>query len=87
MNPFRFTHTRRVGIYTISENDKQRYFTVNLTDESESDINAASVLQVSETSKEPLVAEKISVQQPLWTFFLLFGCGLMVVEWYIWISL
>jgi hypothetical protein len=87
MNPFRYTHTRKVGVYTISENDKQRYFTVNLTDESESDINAASVLQVSETSKEPLVAEKISVQQPLWTFFLLFGCGLMVVEWYIWISL
>jgi hypothetical protein len=87
MNPFRYTHTRKVGVYTISENDKQRYFTVNLTNESESDINAASVLQVSETSKEPLVAEKISVQQPLWTFFLLFGCGLMVVEWYIWISL
>lgn len=87
MNPFRYTHTRKVGIYTISENDKQRYFTVNLADESESDIKTASVLQVSETSKDPLVAEKISVQQPLWTFFLLFGCGLMVVEWYIWIYL
>jgi hypothetical protein len=67
--------------------NKQRYFTVNLADESESDIKTASILQVSETSKDPLVAEKISVQQPLWTFFLLFGCGLMVVEWYIWIYL
>jgi hypothetical protein len=87
MNPFRYTNTRKVGIYTISENDKQRYFTVNLPDESESDKNTASNLQVSETSKDPLVAEKISVQQPLWTFFLLFGCALMVVEWYLWIYL
>jgi hypothetical protein len=87
MNPFRYTHTRNVGIYTISENDKQRYFTVNLANESESDIKTAHDHQVSETSKEPLIAEKISVQQPLWTFFLLFGCGLMVVEWYIWIYL
>jgi hypothetical protein len=87
VNPFSYTHTRKVGIYTISENDKQRYFTVNLADESESDIKTASVLQVAETSIDPLVAEKISVQQPLWTFFLLFGCALMIVEWYIWIYL
>ncbi len=87
MNPFRYTHTRRVGIYTISENDKQRYFTVNLANESESDINTAHDSQVSEIPKDPLIAEKISVQQPLWTFFLLLGCGLIVVEWYIWIYL
>jgi hypothetical protein len=87
MNPFRYTHTRKVGIYTIAENDKQRYFTVNLTDEFESDINTASDLQVPEISNAPLIAEEISVQQPLWTFFLLLGCGLMVVEWYIWIYL
>ena len=86
-NPFRYIHTRKVGIYTISENDKQRYFTVNLSDESESDIKTASVLQVAETSTDPLVAEKNSVQQPLWTLFLLFGCALMMVEWYIWIYL
>jgi hypothetical protein len=85
LNPFRYTQTRNVGIYTISENDKQRYFTVNLADTSESDIKTAPLVQVSDTSKDPEVAEKISVQQPLWTFFLLFGCALMIVEWYLWL--
>ena len=87
INPFRYTHTRKVGVYTISENDKQRYFTVNLADESESDIKTAPLVEIAETSKDPLVAERISTQRPLWNFFLLFGCTLMIVEWYIWLYL
>jgi hypothetical protein len=85
-NPFRYTHTRKVGIYSISENDKQRYFTVNLADASESDIRTTSLEQLSDKPDDPLVPEKISVQQPLWTFFLLFGCALMIIEWYLWLS-
>ena len=84
-NPFRYTHTREVGIYSISENDKQRYFTVNLADESESDIRTASVEQLSDKSDVPSVSEKISVQQPLWTFFLLCGCALLMIEWSLWL--
>jgi len=43
MNPFRYKNTGKVGIYTIAENGKERYFTVNLADESESDINSISL--------------------------------------------
>ena len=85
MNPFRYTHTRKVGIYTIAENDKQRYFTVNLTDKSESDIKTASVTNISEKPEDPRFPDKIQVQQPLWIFFLLFGFALMIMEWYAWL--
>jgi hypothetical protein len=84
-NPFRYTHTRKVGIYSISENDKQRYFSVNLADVSESDITTAPLEQSSGKPDVPLVSEEISVQQPLWTFFLLFGCALLMIEWYLWL--
>ena len=86
VNPFRYTHTRKVGIYTISENDKQRYFTVNLADKSESDIKTASLVQYSDKPKDASVSEKIPAQRPLWTFFLLCCCALMMMEWYLWLS-
>jgi len=87
VNPFRFTHTQTVGIYTISENDKQRYFTVNLADESESNITGASNDQLPNESDSPSVSEQISVQHPLWTIFLLFGCAVMIMEWYLWLRM
>jgi hypothetical protein len=85
-NPFRYTDTQKVGIYSISENDKQRYFSANLADAAESDIATKVIEQLSDKPDDPLVAERISVQQPLWTFFLLFGCALMMIEWYLWLS-
>jgi hypothetical protein len=85
-NPFRYSHTRKVGIYSISENDKQRYFSVNLADLSESDIRTAPLVQLSDQPDVPLVSEEISVQQPMWTFFLLCGCVLLILEWYLWLS-
>jgi hypothetical protein len=84
-NPFRYNHTRKVGIYSISENDKQRYFSVNLADVSESDIRPAPLVQLSDQPDVSLVSEEISVQQPLWTFFLLCGCALLIIEWYLWL--
>ena len=86
-NPFRYTYTQKVGIYTISENDKQRYFSVNLADESESDITTASIEQISDKPEVPVVSEEISVQQPLWTFFLFCGCALLMIEWYLWLKM
>jgi hypothetical protein len=87
VNPYRFTHTQKVGIYTISENDKQRYFTVNLADESESNITRTSIDQLPNESASPSVSEEISVQQPLWSVFLLFGCAVMMTEWYLWLKM
>jgi hypothetical protein len=87
MNPFRYENTGRVGIYTIAENGKERYFTVNLADESESDTNSKSFEHLPDPSERPLVAEEISAQQPLWMFFIIIGCALLMIEWYSWLKL
>jgi hypothetical protein len=86
-NPFRYTRTRSVGIYIISENDKQRYFTVNLADESESNIAGPAIDKLSDIPERSVASEEISVQQPLWTVFLLLGCALLMVEWYLWVKI
>jgi hypothetical protein len=85
-NPFRYTRTNQVGIYTISEKDKQRYFTVNLADESESDISASSIEQIS-AEPEPPVSEEISAQHPLRALFLLLVCAVLMVEWFVWLRI
>ena len=87
VNPFRYTDTFKTGIYTVSENDRQRYFTVNLIDESESDITPPPVAKVSDQPKPAPISKKIAVQQPWWTAFILAVCALLVVEWYIWLKL
>jgi hypothetical protein len=87
MNPFKYRNTGTVGIYTIAENGKERYFTVNLADESESDIAAMSPDQLPEQSRSPLISEEIAAQQPLWALFILTGCALLMIEWYAWLKL
>ncbi len=87
MNPFRYKNTGKVGIYTIAENGKERYFTVNLADESESDINSISLEHLPDQSEPLLVSEEISVQQPLWMLFIIIGCALLMIEWYSWLKL
>jgi len=87
MNPFRYKSTGRVGIYTIAENGKESYFTVNLADESESDINSISLEHRPDQSGPPLVSAEISAQQPLWMFFIIIGCALLMIEWYSWLKL
>jgi hypothetical protein len=84
-NPFRYMNTQKVGIYTISENDKQRYFTVNLVDETESDIAAAFIEPPEGKTDGVSVAEEISVQQPLWMVFLVIVCVMLLVEWFFWL--
>jgi len=87
MNPFRYKNTGRVGIYTIAENGKERYFTVNLADESESDTNSKSLEHLSDPSEPPLGSDEISAQQSLWMLFIILGCALLMMEWYAWLKL
>ena len=82
-NPIRYTRTDQVGIYSIYENGKQSYFTVNLADESESDITASSIAQRSGT---PLLPVEISARQPLWAVFLFLVLGTVILEWYFWLK-
>ena len=85
-NPFRYTGTRRTGIYTVSENNRQRYFTVNLCAESESDIAPQAIYpEPGRPAPEPF-AKEIDVRQPLWTAFILAVWALLVVEWYFWLK-
>ena len=86
-SPFTYTNTQQVGIYTILENKKSRYFTVNLVDESESDITVPA-LEVSSKKSEAAIVdlEQIATQQHLWSFFLLAGLALIMVEWYVWLK-
>jgi hypothetical protein len=86
-NPFRYTRTRTVGVYTISENDKQRYFTVNLNDESESNIASSATEDIRQIPERATASEEVSVQQPLWAALLLVVCTLLMVEWYVWLKL
>ena len=85
-NPFRYRNTDRVGIYTVAENGKERYFTVNLADESESDINSISLENQSGQTEGSRVSEEIAAQQPLWMLFIIMGCALLMIEWYSWLK-
>ena len=86
-NPFRYQNTGRVGVYTISENGKKRYFTVNLTDESESEINFPAYRQQPDRTEGLSISEEISTRQPLWMLFIMMGCALLVIEWYSWLKI
>jgi hypothetical protein len=86
LNPFKYTETKNVGIYTISENNKWRYFAVNLVDESESDIKPSSPQAMPGNSDGTPDPEKIGRQQPLWSYCLLLVLGLLFLEWYVWLK-
>jgi hypothetical protein len=85
-NPYRYTRTQKAGIYTISENDKDRYFTVNLVDESESDIRNSPAVKTSDASDTGHATDETRVPHPLWSFFLVLGLVLMMLEWYFWLN-
>ena len=87
MNPFTYQNTGKVGIYTIAESGKERYFTVNLADEPESDINPTAIENLPDQSESTRVAQKVSTQQPLWMILVFMVCTTLVVEWYAWLKL
>jgi hypothetical protein len=81
-NPFTYMNTRKVGIYTISENNKQRRFTINLLDELESDI---AVPDIDTSVPKSNDSEKVATEHPLWPIFLLLGLGMLLIEWGVWL--
>jgi len=83
-NPFRYTRTNQVGIYSIYEKDKQRYFSVNLADESESDISASPI---EEAFFQQTLPQEVSARHPLWAGFLLLGLAVLFLEWYSWLKI
>ncbi len=86
-NPFRYEATDRVGVYTISENGKERYFTVNLVDESESDILSGWRNNSRATAGGVTPGNKIPVQRSFWMPLIVACCALLMLEWYAWVRL
>ena len=86
INPFTYRNTGKVGIYTIAENGKERYFTVNLADESESDINSTALEDLPDRSESTRASQTVSARQPLWMIFILMVCMTLVIEWYSWLT-
>jgi hypothetical protein len=81
-NPFTYMNTKKVGIYIISENNKRRRFTVNLLDESESDIAVPAIDKYVPKSNG---SKKVAAEHPLWPVFLLLGLGVLLIEWVVWL--
>ena len=70
----------------LSENNKRKYFTVNLMDESESDIVGPSPDDIAVNPGAAVDAEKISARQSMWMLFLLLGLAVLMAEWYFWLK-
>ena len=85
-NPFDYANTDEVGIYSVVEGEKWRYFAVNLADESESDIRIPKVELPSHRPAVNLDSEPITVELPLWIVFLLFASLILIPEWYFWLK-
>jgi len=85
--PLLYENTKQVGMYTILENKKSRYFTVNLVDEAESDIMVPPLDMSSYVATLTTNAEQIATKQHLWTWFLLTGVGFLLIEWYVWLKI
>ena len=85
-NPFSYDDTRKVGIYTIAENDRQRYFTVNLASEAESDIVRPTVDAFNSGLADSFSSDPVAALQPLWALFLLLGLVVLFIEWQSWLK-
>ena len=83
--PFFFPGTRTVGVYMISEDKKNRYFTVNLLDERESDLKTPILETAPERAESRSPQELVSTQHPLWLFFLLPALLILMLEWHVWL--
>ena len=85
-NPFQYRDTDKVGIYTISENKKRRYFTVNLADEMESDIQSPVIESTFIRQGEVSDGEEVPIRRPLWVFVILLVLSILLLEWYFWLK-
>ena len=85
-NPFVYTNTKKVGIYTYIENNKRRYFTANLLDEMESDIRTPESDSLSKAANIERESEPIEVGRSLWAVFIGLAFAVLVLEWMVWLK-
>ena len=86
-NPFPYPGTEQVGIYSLSEKDKRRYFTVNLVDELESDIQSPVIKNKDfERSGRTPGGEEAEVSKSLWALCIFLVFWILFLEWYFWLK-
>ena len=84
-NPWIFSGTQRVGVYTLRAGDQfKRYLTVNLLDDSESDINPATKLPSLTPDEAATSAPAGSAETPLWLALTLGAVAVLTGEWFTW---
>lgn len=84
-NPFRYTNTRNVGIYVLTQKNRHRYFTVNLVDELESDIQSPSIGSASGRPGKETDSEEVAVHTRLWIPLVLLLLLSLLWEYYFWL--
>jgi len=82
---FDFRETNDTGFYKIAEGNRRRYFAANLTSETESDIICPEPNQ-DPAESETMETQRIFIEKPLWTLFLLLVSFVLIFEWYIWLK-
>jgi len=84
--PLIYENTGEVGVYAVTEGDRQTYFAVNLLDESESDIRTPLPEPGKREDPTGGGAEPIPLQKQVWLFFLVFAAAAILPEWYFWLN-
>ncbi len=85
-HPFTFTDTNEVGIYTFIEDQKRRYFAVNLLDEAESDIRVPERDTLNSENTTIPASELVTAKLPLWLPILFIALAALLAEWYVWLT-
>jgi hypothetical protein len=83
--PLLFTHTDELGVYAVNylreAETVSDYFTVNLFDEIESDIQPIGSLLIGAVPVPTIAAE--SGEFELWPWLALFALGILLLEWWV----
>jgi Ca-activated chloride channel homolog len=86
-NRLTYAETDRVGIYTVKERNRTRYFAVNLANESESDIRSPVIdPNITPPGTDSRIL-KTAVDWPVWPFLIVSALAVLMMEWYFWLKL
>ncbi len=84
--PFRFTATDELGVYTVSEEGQPpRHFVVNLFNNEESDIRPRTKIRIGHETVHGQ-ASWTGARSELWKPLLVLALAVLCWEWYIWLS-
>lgn len=83
--PFRFTATDELGVYTVSEEGQPpRHFVVNLLDSAESDIRPRTDIRIGHETVHGQASWR-GARSELWKPLLGLALAVLCLEWYIWV--